>query len=111
MNKNIFLIILILLSITGCSTEIVSKSGTDFWTNHGMLQLLGWLFFPRIMFWFFSVITGGFWFWVGVLFVPRIMVAFWATTYYWHTNPFLCVLAWIYALTGEGTEKKVASRS
>lgn len=107
--KKFLLLTLILLSLTACSTNVVSPSGTDFFTNHSFLQLLGWVFFPRLMFWFFSVITGGFWFWVGVLFVPRIMVAFWATTYYWHTNPLICVIAWIVALSGESAEKKAVT--
>lgn len=111
MRKTLFLMMILVLTLAGCSTQVVTPSGTDFWTNHGYLQLLGWFFFPRIMFWFFSVMTGGIWFWVGVLFVPRVMIAFWATTYYWNTNPILCVFAWIYALTGEGTEKTLASRS
>ena len=102
--KPIYLIPLIFL--IGCSTNVVSVEGDDFFKNHGIIQLLGWLFFPRIMFWFFSVITGGFWFWIGVFFVPRVMLAFWATTYYWDTNPVLCLLAWLGCITIEGTEKK-----
>lgn len=97
-----------LIFLTSCSTDVVSTKGEDFFTNHSFIQLLGWVFFPRLMFWFFSVITGGFWFWVGVLFVPRIMVAFWATTYYWSSNPFICVIAWIVALSGESAEKSAA---
>lgn len=107
MNKTIFLPLLFLFFLTGCSTSIVTPANTGFWEHHGIFQLLGWFFFPRLMFWFFSVITGGFWFWVGVLCIPRIMVAVWATTYYWDTNMFLCIGAWIYALTGEGTEKTI----
>ena len=106
MNKYlIFTILFSLVALTGCSTDVVSVEGQSFWTNHGVFQLLGWVFFPRIMFIFFSVMTGGLGFWLGVLFVPRIMVAFWATTYYWHTNPLLCIMAWIFALSGETKEK------
>lgn len=78
----------------------------DFFSNHGVpwLQLLCWALFPRLSFWFMSSITGGFWFWLGVLFVPRIMCAFWATTFYWHTNPGVCVCAWLVAAIGERTE-------
>jgi hypothetical protein len=108
MKKNMWIILFSLLGLTGCSTEVVTPDGVNFWTNHTIWQLLGWLFFPRIMFWFFSAMTGGFFFWLGVFFVPRIMVAFWATVYYWDTNPILCIFAWIYALTGEMTEKTVA---
>lgn len=83
----------------------------NFWDNHNyaFLQLLMWVFFPRLSFWFMSVITGGFWFWVGVFFVPHIMVAFWATTMYWDTNPVLCVIAWIIALGGTSTETKTCN--
>ena len=103
-------LILAIFTLTACSTETVSPQGEDFFTHHSFFQLLGWVMFPRLMFWFFSVITGGFWFWVGVFFVPRIMVAFWATTYYWDTNPALCVIAWIIALTGESAEKSVGKK-
>lgn len=101
----VFLITL-LLTLTGCSTDIVSVEGQGFFVNHGILQLLGWVFFPRIMFIFFSAMTGGLFFWVGVLFIPRFMVAFWATTYYWDTNPILCILAWLIAIPSESAEKK-----
>ena len=77
----------------------------DYWDKHGWIMLLMWTCFPRISFWFLSAMTGGFWFWVGVFFVPRIMVAFWATTFYWHTNPVLCFIAWVIALGGESAEK------
>lgn len=104
----IFILTLPILILTSCSTSVVTTKGEDFFSNHSIIHLLAWVFFPRIMFWFFSVITGGFWFWVGVLFIPRIMVAFWATTYYWDTNPLICVIAWIVALSGESAEKASA---
>lgn len=104
MNKHF---ILLLLLLTSCSTQTVSLVGQDFFFNHTLWQLAGWLCFPRMMFWFFSVITGGFWFWLGVFLVPRIMVAFWATVYYWDSNPVLCLIAWVSALFGEILEKKV----
>lgn len=79
----------------------------NFLSTHGApwLQLLMWAAFPRLSFWFMSSITGGFWFWVGVLVAPRFMGAFWATTFYWHTNPALCVCAWAVASVGERGEK------
>jgi len=103
--KKFYLLSILVLFLTSCATTTVSPTGSDFWDYHGWLQLLGWIMFPRLMFWFFSVITGGFWFWVGVFFVPRLMAAFWLTYGYFHTNPILCVLAWIFAITGEQTEK------
>lgn len=72
--------------------------------------LFGWIFFPRITFWFFSVMTGGFGFWLGVLFAPYIMVAYWATQYYWDTNPWLCVFAWLLAFNGSSHETKAVRK-
>jgi hypothetical protein len=109
-NFTYLIIFTLMFFLSGCSTDVITSKGEDFFTHHSIWQLLGWVFFPRIMFWFFSVITGGFWFWVGVFFVPRIMVAFWATTYYWNTNPIICVIAWVVALSGEGTEKSTVTR-
>ena len=84
----------------------------DFFAAHTYpyWALFGWAFFPRITFLFFSAITGGLGFWLGVLFIPRLMIAFWATTYYWHTNPVLCILAWFCALSGTKAEVKVANK-
>ncbi len=81
----------------------------DFFATHPhyLWALFGFTCFPRITFWFFSLITGGFWFWIGVLFFPHIMVAFWATTYYWDTNPILCVIAWMIAFSGSCAEGRV----
>jgi len=52
---------------------------------------------------FLSFINFGFF--LGWLFLPRITVAILATNFYWHTNPFLCIMAWIWAVVGEGIEK------
>ena len=76
---------------------------------HPIWYLIGWILFPRIMFWFVSAITGGFGFWLGVFFCPYIMAAYWATHYYWDTNPVLCILVWIYALIGSSGETKTVS--
>lgn len=74
---------------------------------HYLWALFGFACFPRITLWFFSLMTGGFLFWLGVLFVPRIMIAYWGTHYYWDTDPFLCVCSWFLALGGTKTETKV----
>ena len=81
----------------------------DFFVTHvhPYWALFGWLCFPRITFWFFSAMTGGFGFWLGVFFVPHIMAAYWATHYYWDTNPVLCVFAWLAAFGGSSSENKV----
>ena len=80
----------------------------NYWDNHNwaFLQLLLWMAFPRISFIFISLMTGGFFFWLGVIFVPRIMMAYWATYYYWDTNYILCIIAWFFVFCGESYEKK-----
>lgn len=82
----------------------------NYFDHHGWALLFMWACFPRITFWFISSMTGGFGFWLGVLFVPHIMVAFWATVYYWNTNPWLCFFAWVIALGGSSKEKKVIEK-
>lgn len=84
----------------------------DYFDTHSwpILMLFGYAWFPRITLWFFSAITGGFGFWVGVFFFPHVMVAFWATVYYWDTNPILCVIAWFVALAGTGGEGERATK-
>ena len=79
----------------------------DFWEIHGLIFIICMCFFPRLTLLFSSVAFGGFWWWVGWLIAPRLLVAILATTTYWHTNTFLCVLAWLWALGGESTEKIV----
>ncbi len=75
----------------------------DFWAAHGILGGLGLclicVLFPRLtlaamtLVWgMFDVTLLGF---IGWIFIPRIMIAFTATSLYWHTNPVLCVLAWL----------------
>jgi hypothetical protein len=84
----------------------------DFFATHPhyLWAIFGFAFFPRITLWFFATITGGFGFWLGVFFVPHIMIAYWATYYYFDTNPILCILAWMVALGGSSTEKKAIQK-
>jgi len=84
----------------------------DFFAAHTYpyWALFGWAFFPRITFWLFSAMTGGLGFWIGVLFTPHIMVAYWATHYYWDTNPILCLLAWLNAFGGSRLEVMAAKK-
>ena len=84
----------------------------NYFENHGWawLQLVLWFLFPRLSFIFLSAMTGGFFFWLGVLIFPRIMVAYWATFYYWDTNPILCLIAWLLALGIEPFEKYKTSK-
>lgn len=62
-------------------------------------------FFPRLTLLFSSVAFGGFLWWLGFFFMPRLLVACLATYYYWPTNPVLVFISWFVALTGEVFEK------
>lgn len=96
---------ILLFLITGLAFSATDSRPLDFFAAHSILHLLGWALVPRIMFIFFSIISGGILFWIGVIFIPRIMVAYWATVYYWDTNMLLCVIAWLMAVSGEFGEK------
>jgi len=82
----------------------------DFWQVHGWLFLICVAIFPRLTMLFAVSVPFGFLAWVGWLFVPHLTVAILATTYYWDTNPVLCVIAWFVALGGTAGEGKVASK-
>jgi ABC-type long-subunit fatty acid transport system fused permease/ATPase subunit len=86
----------------------------NFWDHHGILFLLGVTFFPRITTLFFASVSFGFWAILGWIFTPHLLVAIYATTYYWDSNPILCIIAWCMALLGTGGEgvatKKATSK-
>jgi hypothetical protein len=83
----------------------------DFWQHHGWLFLLGIAFFPRITMWVVGTISSfGLLGWLGWIFAPHVVVAILATTIYWHTNPGLCIIAWLFALGGSESEGKAASK-
>lgn len=82
----------------------------DFWQVHGWLFLVGVTLFPRLTMLFAVTAPFGILAWLGWLFVPHLTVAALATSYYWHTNPALCVIAWLVAVVGTAGEGKVASR-
>jgi len=83
---------------------------TGFWHFHGWFFILAMCFFPRLTLLLSSVASGGVLWWLGWLFTPRLLVAILATCSYWHTNPFLVILTWVWALCGESTEKKTATK-
>lgn len=88
------------------------KFGTiDFFTKHSFLFLVFISFFPRLTLLFSSVPFGGFFWWLGFFFMPRLLVAVLATVAYGQTNPVLVALAWVVALSGEVMEKKKISGS
>lgn len=100
-------IFFILLVATSVMMD-VSKTdfGTiDFYQKHGFFFLVFITLFPRLTLLFSSVVTGGFFWWLGFIFCPRILVASLATVSYFHTNPILVVISWIVALGGETMEK------
>lgn len=77
----------------------------NFWDKHGVFFLIFIAIFPRLTLLFSSVVTGGFLWWLGLVFCPRILVASLATMAYFHTNPVLVSLSWLIALGGEVFEK------
>ena len=77
----------------------------NFWEKHGVFFLIFITLFPRLTLLFSSVATGGFFWWLGFLFVPRILVASLATVAYFHTNPVLVTISWLVAIGGEAVEK------
>ena len=98
----------------------------DFWQVHDFAFLFCAAFFPRIsMLWvifaplgllfgprglLISFLAWGFLRWLGWLFMPHLLVAILATTYYWSTNPVLCVIAWIFAFAGTSAELQAVAR-
>lgn len=83
------------------------ENAVNFWELHGILFLIFVTFFPRLTMLFAAQLHFGLFHWLGWLFFPHLTVAVLATEYYWHTNPFLCLIAWFVALAGTGGEAKV----
>lgn len=106
----IFFVLLVVTSIMMDAST--TQFGTvNFWDKHGIFFLIFITFFPRLTLLFSSVATGGFIWWLGFFFFPRILVATLATVAYFHTNPVLVTLAWIVAIGGETMEKAGVGRS
>jgi hypothetical protein len=78
---------------------------TDYWQVHGVWLLAFLTFFPRLTLLFSSIPFGGFFWWLGWIFAPRLLVATLATLAYWQTNPFLVTISWLVAIGGESAEK------
>lgn len=97
----------ILLVATSMMMDIFKTPfGTvDFFQKHGVFFLIFITFFPRLTLLFSSVVSGGFFWWLGFFFCPRILVASLATVAYFHTNPVLVTISWVVALGGETMEK------
>jgi len=79
----------------------------DFWDIYSIWFIIFMFFFPRLTLLFSSVVSGGFLWWLGWFFTPRLLVAILATTSYWESNTVLVIFTWFWALCGESTEKKM----
>ncbi len=66
----------------------------DFWQVHGYFFLLFMALFPRLTMLVAATVPFSFVTWIGWLLCPRITAAALATTFYWQTNPIICILAW-----------------
>ena len=100
------------LALTGAFTLIMQLFNWEFgyenyWDNRGMVFLFFVTLFPRLTLLFSSVAFGGFLWWLGFIFAPRILIAVLATIAYWEMNPFLVIVSWIVAFSGESSEKYV----
>tara|TARA_Y100000310_G_scaffold308553_1_gene351785 strand:+ start:10202 stop:10513 length:312 start_codon:yes stop_codon:yes gene_type:complete len=78
----------------------------DFWEVHGFLFVLGLMFLPRITVIFFSVVTGGPFFWLGFILFPRVVIIILAGQY-WDTNPVFVFFAALWCYVGESLEKSI----
>jgi len=100
----VFFILLVATSVM-MDTMNTQFGSVDFFKKHGVFFLIFITIFPRLTLLFSSVATGGFLWWLGFFFCPRILVASLATVTYFHTNPILVVISWLVAIGGETMEK------
>jgi hypothetical protein len=100
-------IFFVLLVATSVMMDVFkTEFGTvDFFSKHHLFFLLFITIFPRLTLLFSSVVTGGFIWWLGFIFCPRVLVASLATVSYFHTNPLLVTISWLVAIGGEVLEK------
>ena len=118
--KTIFKIAIIFLAITGASTLLYNFTdhtlgNFDYWDKHGWIFLFSIALFPRLTLLVSGLLVGsiefgGFLWWLGFFFAPRILVALLATVAYWNQNPVLVIVSWLIALGGESSEKFVITR-
>jgi len=83
----------------------------DFWAVHGIWFIIFLMIFPRLTMLFTGIcgVFSGPLFWIGWVLAPRLTVAILATMVYWETNTILCIITWIWALGGEGAEKRACT--
>lgn len=114
-----FTTVLMLAPLTVFAAEYVVVDSTQgFWHVHNLINGLFFglmlAVFPRLTLAFISLVTGtiginllGI---IGWVVAPHVLVAYIATTLYWHTNPILVIIAWFIALGGETAEKTIIKR-
>lgn len=81
---------------------MLQSVGESFWTFHGFWFVFFMCLFPRLTMLFTGICFmpfTGFLFWLGWVLAPRLVVAILATFLYWQTNPVLCVITWMWALS------------
>ena len=108
-------IIVAFLALTGAASILMNQFEVtygiqSFWDNHGFFFLFCITAFPRLTLVLSSIAFGGLFWWMGLIFAPRILVAILATTAYWNENPILVVISWLIAFSGESTEKYVVTK-
>ena len=99
-----------IIAITGAVALLMQYSDVElgsenYWDHRGVFFLFFVTLFPRLTLLFSSVALGGVFWWLGFIFVPRILVAVLATLAYWDANPILVLISWLVALSGESSEK------
>ncbi len=113
--QKIFRFIILFFVIAGCVFILdryfnVPFQNHNYWDRHGFWFLIFITLFPRLTLLFSNVVSGGFLWWLGWLFMPRFLVAILATISYWNNNPFLVVFSWLIAIGGESSEKAIILR-
>ena len=85
----------------------------NFWDHHSILFLIFAIIFPRLTILFATGLPAAFGIlgWCGWIIMPRIVIAFYATTIYGGENPFLVAVAWITAFCALGGGGEAARRA
>lgn len=84
----------------------------NFWDHHSAFFIVFAVIFPRLTILFATGLPGvlGILGWMGWFFLPRFIIAYYATFTYGDANPFLVAMAWVVAVLallggGEGTRR------
>lgn len=103
----------ILTVVTGSLVTVfnVNLGNNNFFNHHGYILLFSLTIFPRLTLLFSSIATGGFIWWISLIFAPRFLIATLATLSYFKQNPGLVVLSWLLAIGGESFEKGMIFKS